>query len=73
MREDMGHSKHCLQKHETILHTDITKMVTETITKMVSTESIMIVFFAAKDREALYSWQNQDWKLTVAQIMSSLL
>ena len=41
--------------------------------KMFSTEIRMIIFFAVKDREALYSWQIQDWKLTVAQIMRSLL
>ena len=33
----------------------------------------MIIFFAAKDGEALYSHQKQDWELTVAQIMNSLL
>ena len=33
----------------------------------------MIIFFASKDEEALYSQQKQDWELTVAQIMSSLL
>ena len=27
------------------------------------------MFFAAKDGEALYSQQKQDWELTVAQIM----
>ena len=27
----------------------------------------MIISFAAKDREALYSQQKQDWELTVAQ------
>ena len=32
----------------------------------------LIVFFAAKDGEVLYSQQKQDWKLTVAQIMNSL-
>ena len=32
----------------------------------------LIIFFAAKDGEALYSQQKQDWELTVAQIMSSL-
>ena len=32
-----------------------------------------IIFFAAKDREALYSQQKQDQELTVAQIMNSLL
>ena len=30
-------------------------------------------FFAARDGEALYSEQKQDWELTVAQIMNSLL
>ena len=33
----------------------------------------MIIFFAAKDGEALYSQQNKDQELTVAQIMNSLL
>ena len=33
----------------------------------------LIIFFAAKDGEALYSQQKQDRKLTVAQIMNSLL
>ena len=40
---------------------------------MVNTEIRLIIFFAAKDGEALYSQQKQDWELTVAQIMSSLL
>ena len=40
---------------------------------MVNTEIKLIVFFAAKDGEALYSQQKQDWELTVAQIMNSLL
>ena len=35
--------------------------------------SYMIIFFAAKDGEALYSQQKQDWELTVAQIMNPLL
>ena len=33
----------------------------------------LIIFFAAKDGEALYSRQKQDQELTVAQIMNSLL
>ena len=33
----------------------------------------LIIFFAAKDGEALYSQQKEDWELTVAQIMNSLL
>ena len=32
-----------------------------------------IIFFTGKDGEALYSQQKQDWELTVAQIMNSLL
>ena len=40
---------------------------------MVNTEVRLIIFFAAKNGEALYSQQKQDWELTVAQIMSSLL
>ena len=40
---------------------------------MVNTEIRLIVFFAAKDGEALYSQQKQDWELTMAQIMDPLL
>ena len=39
---------------------------------MVNTEIRLIIFFAAKDGEALYSQQKQDWELTVAQIMNFL-
>ena len=39
----------------------------------VNTEIRLIIFFAAKDGEVLYSQQKQDQKLTVAQIMNSLL
>ena len=60
-RERTGHSKHPLPRtQEKILH-------------MVNTEIRLIIFFAAKDTEALYSQQKQDWELTVAQIMNSLL
>ena len=38
-----------------------------------STKIRLIIFFAAKDGEALYSQQKQDWELTAAQIMNSLL
>ena len=37
---------------------------------MVNTEIRLIIFFAAKDGEALYSQQKQDWEMTVAQIMT---
>jgi len=40
---------------------------------MIDTEIRLIIFFAAKEGEALYSQQKQDWELTVAQIMNSLL
>ena len=39
---------------------------------MVNTEIRLIIFFAAKDGEALYSQEKQDQELTVAQIMNSL-
>ena len=41
--------------------------------QMVSMKIRLIIFFAAKDGEALYSQQKQDWGLTVAQIINSLL
>ena len=39
---------------------------------MLNTKIRLIIFFAAKDVEALYSQQKQDLQLTVAQIMNSL-
>ena len=41
--------------------------------QMVNTKIRLIIFFAAKDGEALYSQQKQDWELTVVLIMNSLL
>ena len=64
-REHTGHSKHPLpttQEDSTHGHH-----------QMVNTEIRLIIFFAAKDGEALYSQQKQDRELTVAQIMNSLL
>ena len=40
---------------------------------MVKPEIRLIIFFAAKDGEALYRQQKQDQEMTVAQIMNSLL
>ena len=40
---------------------------------MVNTEIRLIIFFAAKEGEAVYSQQKQDQELTVAQIMNSSL
>ena len=64
-RERTGHSKHPLPTtQEKTLHGHH---------QMVNTEIRLIIFFAAKDGEALYSQQKQDWELTVAQTMNSLL
>ena len=41
--------------------------------QMINTEIRLIIFFTAKAGEALYSQQKQDWELTVAQTMNSLL
>ena len=41
--------------------------------QMVNSEIRLIIFFGAKDGEALYSQQKQDQELTVAQIKNSLL
>ena len=41
--------------------------------QMMETKIRLIIFFAAKDGEALYGQQKQDQELTVAQIMDSLL
>ena len=41
--------------------------------QMVNTEIRLIIFFAAKDGEALYSQQKQDREMTGAQTMNSLL
>ena len=46
-----------------------TKQIVNTKIRLI----ILIIFFAAKDGEALYSQQKQDWELTVAQTMNSLL
>ena len=63
-REHTGHSKLPLPTtQEKTLHMDI----------MVNTEIRLIIFFVAKDGETLYSQQKKDQKLTVTQIMKSLL
>ena len=64
-RECTGHSKHPLPTTQ--------EKTTHGHHQMVNTEIRLITFFAAKDGEALYSQQEQDQGLTVAQIMNSLL
>ena len=39
---------------------------------MANTKIRLITFFVAKGGEALYSQKKQDWKLTVAQIMTPI-
>ena len=41
--------------------------------QMIYTKIRLIIFFAAKDGEALYSQRKQDQELNVAQIMNTLL
>ena len=63
LRKCTGHSKYPLpttQEKATYGHH-----------QMVNTEIRLIIFFAAKDGEALYSQQKQDQELTVAQTQFS--
>ena len=55
-----GHSKHPLPTTQ--------EKTTHGHHQMVDTKIRLIIFFAPKDEEALYSLQKQDWELTVAQI-----
>ena len=41
--------------------------------QMVNNKNRLVIFFTAKDGDALYSQQKIDQELTVAQIMNSLL
>ena len=54
-----------VQQHKSQIHTWTSQMV--------NTKIKLIIFFAVKDGEALYSQQKQDQELTVTQIMNSLL
>jgi len=63
-RECTGHSKHPLPTTQ--------EKTTHGLHQMVNTEIRLIIFFPAKDGEAVYSQQKQDRELTVAPIMSSL-
>ena len=62
---------HCNSKHP--LPTTQEKTLTHGHHQMVNTNIRLIILFAAKEGEALYSQQKQDWELTVAQIMDFLL
>ena len=65
-REHTGHSKHTLPTtQEKTLNIDIIRQSTPKIR--------LIILFASKDGEALYSQLKEDQELTVVQIMNSLL
>ena len=63
-RKHTGHCKHPLPTTQDSTHGHH---------QMVNTEIRLIMFFAAKDGEALYSQQKQDQELTMAQVMNSFL
>ena len=65
-RKCTGHSKHHLP-------TTQREDSTHGHHQMVNTEIRLIIFYAAKDGEAIYSQQKQAQELTVTQIMNSLL
>ena len=64
-RKCTGHSKHSLPTAQ--------EKTTHGRHQMVNTEIRLIISFAAKDGQALFSQQKQKQELTVAQIMNSLL
>ena len=64
-REHTGHSKHPLPTTQ--------EMTTHGHYQMVNTKIRLTIFFAVEDGKALYSQQQQDWELTMVQIMNSLL
>ena len=61
-KEHAGHNKNPPRDNSTHGHN-----------QMVNTEIKLIVFFVAKEGEALYSQQKRDLELTVAQVISFLL
>ena len=63
-REHAGHSQHFNNPRNNSIYEHH---------QMVNTKIRVIIFLAAKNGEALYSQQKQDWELTVTQIMNSLL
>ena len=78
MRNEAGQrlTEFC-QENTLVKHTPSSNNTKEDSThghhQMVNTEIRLIIFFAAKNGDALYSQQKQDRELTVAQIMNSLL
>ena len=65
-REHTDHSKHPFP-------TTKEKALNNGHHQMVNTDIRLSIFFAAKDGETLYKQPKQDWELTVAQIINTLL
>ena len=63
--KNTGHNKHPLPSTQ--------EMTTHGHHQMVNTEIRLIIFFAVKDGETLYTQHKQDTELSVVPIMSSLL
>ena len=64
-REHLGHSQHPLTTtQEKTLYVDVTRW---------STPITLLIFFAAKDGEALYSQEKQELELTATQTMNNLI
>ena len=68
------HEPFYLKKLLCILHNTIWEILAHLFSflgwiPLINTKTRLIMFFAAKDGEALYSQQKQDQELTVAQIM----
>ena len=63
--ECTGHSKHPFPTTQ--------EKTTHGHQQMVNTEIRLMIFFAAKDGEVLYSQQNQGQEQTVAQIINTLV
>ena len=70
--QSFAKSKHPLPTTQTPSSNNTSEDSTHGHHQMVNTEIRLIIFFAAKDGEALES-EKQDWELTVAQMMNTLL
>ena len=64
-RERTGHSKHPLPKTQ--------EKITHGHHQMVNTKIRLIIFFKAKDGEAVYSQQKEGWEQSMAKNMNTLL
>ena len=75
MKQGKGEQNFAKRMHwsqQTLSYENTREESTHGYLQMVNTETRLIIFFAAKDGEALQSEQKQDQELTMAQIMNSL-